>query len=40
MLEFMDFVNKKVKHGKDKRARQEKMIELLMLQVTRFFLIK
>jgi hypothetical protein len=35
MLEFMDIVNQELKHGKDKRARQDKMIELLMMQRAR-----
>ena len=32
MLEFVDFVNLEFKHDKDKRAQQDKMIELFMMQ--------
>ena len=35
MLEFMDFVNEELKRGKEERARQDKMIELLMMQGSR-----
>jgi hypothetical protein len=35
MLEFMDSVNQELKRGKDERARQDKMIELLMTQGAR-----
>jgi hypothetical protein len=35
MLEFIDFVNQELKHDKDKRARQYKMIKLLMMQEAR-----
>jgi hypothetical protein len=35
MLEFMDSVNQELKRGKDERAHQDKMIELLMTQGTR-----
>src|ERR1700738_1744885 len=35
MLEFMDSVNQELKRGKEERARQDKMIELLMMQGTR-----
>ena len=35
MLEFMNFVNQEIKCGKEKRARQEKVIELLIMQGTR-----
>lgn len=32
MHEFMDFVNQRLKCGKKTRARQDKMIELFMMQ--------
>jgi hypothetical protein len=32
MLKFMDFVNNELKRGKDKRARQDKMIKIFMMQ--------
>ena len=35
MLEFMDSVNQELKRGKEERARQDKMIELLMMQGAR-----
>jgi hypothetical protein len=35
MLEFMDSVNQELKRVKDERARQDKMIELLMMQGAR-----
>ena len=38
MLEFMDSVNQELKRGKDERARQDKMIELFMMQGARPFL--
>jgi hypothetical protein len=35
MLEFMNSVNQELKRGKDERARQDKMIELVMMQGAR-----
>ena len=35
MLEFMDSMNKELKRSKEKRARQDKVIELLMMQGAR-----
>ena len=35
MLEFMDSVRQKIKRGKEERARQDKKIELLMMQGAR-----
>ena len=37
MLEFMDSMRQEIKRGKEKRARQDKMIELLMMQRARPF---
>ena len=37
MLEFKDFMNQYLKCGKKKRAQQDKMIELLMMQGVRHF---
>ena len=35
MLEFMDSMGEEIKHGKEEKARQDKMIELLMMQGAR-----
>ena len=35
MLEFMDSMRQEIKRGKEERARQDKMIELLMMQGAR-----
>ena len=35
MLEFMDSMRQEIKCGKEERARQDKMIELLMMQGAR-----
>ena len=35
MLEFMDFVNQELKQGKENKARQDKINELLMMQGAR-----
>ena len=35
IVELMDSINQELKRGKDKRAQQDKMIELLIMQGTR-----
>ena len=35
MLEFMDSMRQEIKRGKEEKARQDKMIELLMMQGAR-----
>lgn len=37
MLEFIDTVNKKFKHGKDKLAQWDKMIKILIMQGTKHY---
>ena len=35
ILEFMDSMRQEIKHGKEERARQDKMIELVMMSLLR-----
>ena len=37
MLEFMDSMKQELKHGKEERAQQNKMIDFLKMKGTRLF---